>query len=143
MPLKPLGNRLIVKPDSPETASAGGIIFPQTYGTPPPMTGTVICVADGPASAHRVRQATIDRCRAIIAAAVDICEDDARAALDERLRTYADEQAKYPEVAEGDYVCFANTAGHTLQIDGDDMIVIDAQDVEAVWQPEQEKESVA
>ena len=37
--LKPLGTRLIVKPDPPDTESAGGILFPQTRGVPPRTRG--------------------------------------------------------------------------------------------------------
>lgn len=59
--LKPIGSRLIVKPDAAATESAGGIIFPQTHGSAPAMTGTVVSVGRGPATAHRVRQATLAR----------------------------------------------------------------------------------
>ena len=110
MTLRPLGSRVIVRPDAPETVSAGGIIFPQTHGSAPAMTGTVVRVGTGPASAHRVRQAAIDRCRVLVASAVADCEDDARAALDRRLRAYAEETDPLPAVRDGDY------GGHALTL---------------------------
>ncbi len=134
--LRPLGNRLIVKPDPPDTASAGGIIFPQTHGQPPAMTGTVVSVGRGPASAHRVRQATIAQCAAAVTRALRQHANAARlarAALHDQARS-----ADLSEVQEGDYVCFAFTAGHTMTVDGEAYVVLAEDDVQAVWTAEEQ-----
>lgn len=138
MSLRPLGNRLIIKPDAPEKESAGGIIFPETHGAPPAMTGTVVGVGRGPASAHRVRQATLSSVLRVI---TEVAEQTSttvfRAALEDRIAQMAIADVNLSEVVEGDYVCFAYTAGHNLQVDTDPYVVINEQDVQAVWTPAQ------
>jgi len=48
------------------------------------------------------------------------------------------EDVSFGEVKEGDYVCFAFTSGANMQIDGQSYIVIQEDDIEAVWSSEQE-----
>ena len=135
--LKPLGNKIIVQPTAPDTESAGGIIFPQTYGTAPPMTGTVVAVGDGPASARRVRASVLSACGRLITEAVDLIEDDARAGLAQRIHDLA--AGDYGEVTVGDFVCFSHAAGRAMTVDGQDYIVLAEDDVEAVWTPDAEE----
>jgi chaperonin GroES len=47
MKLKPLGDRLIVKPTEEEEKTASGIVLPDT-AKEKPQKGTVIAVGDGP-----------------------------------------------------------------------------------------------
>ncbi len=132
--LRPLGNRLIVRPDAAETESAGGIIFPETHGKPPAMTGTVISVGRGPATAHRVRQATIAHCMRLIGEVAERVPTAAlRVELEDELARYAVEDVNLSEVTEGAYVCFAYTSGHNLSVDREPYIVIEEDDVQAVW----------
>lgn len=136
--LRPLQNRLIIKPDAPAIESAGGILFPQTHGKPPAMTGTVISVGKGPATAHRVRQATIAHCIQLLnQVAEQVPAATLRSELEDELARYAVEDVTFSEVSSGDYVCFAYTAGHNMQVDGESFIVIEEGDVQAVWQKEQ------
>lgn len=126
--LRPLGSRLLIKPDPPATM-IGGILIPQTADKPPAMTGTVIAVGRGPASAHRVRQATLNDVReALQQAGADVASI---AAVFTELA-----QANVHDVSEGDCVCFAFTAGTNITVDGEALIVIAEDDLEAVWTPD-------
>lgn len=139
--LKPTGTRLIVKPDAPETRS-GSIIFPETYGKPPAMTGTVVSVGRGPASAHRVRQATIAHCIQLLNEVAERVPSAAlRGEIEDELARYAVEDVRLSDVSTGDYICFAFTAGHKLTVDDQPFIVLEEGDVQAVWA--REKEAVA
>lgn len=44
--LRPLGDRVVVRPDAPETATASGILLPST-SKERPQRGTVIAVGNG------------------------------------------------------------------------------------------------
>lgn len=135
--LRPLQNRLIIKPDPPETESAGGILIPQTAGKPPAMSGTVISVGKGPATAHRIRQATIAHCLHLLEdVAARVPGASLRMELEDEFARYAVEDVTFSEVSSGDYVCFAYTAGQNMTIDGESFIVIEEGDVQAVWQKE-------
>lgn len=135
--LKPLGNRLIVKPDAADTESAGGIVFPETYGKPPAMSGTVISVGRGPSTAHRVRQHTLARVmKAISDCAERVPSAALRITLEDEIARIAVEDVNFSEVSEGQYVAFAYTAGHKMAIDGEEFIVLQEDDVQAVWTEE-------
>jgi co-chaperonin GroES (HSP10) len=125
--LKPLGSRLLVKPDPPAT-EIGGILVPPSSDKPPAMTGTVIALGRGPASAHRVRQETLGEVREAFEAIGFTSLAEAA------LRRLA--QIDLHDVAEGDCVCFAFTSGTNLTIDGETFILIAEDDLEAVWTPD-------
>ena len=132
--LTPTGSRIIVKPEAADTQSAGGILFPETYGKPPAMTGTVIGVGRGPASAHRVRQATIAHCVQLLNDAAERVPAAAlRMEVEDDFARYAVEDVRLSEVHPGDYVCFAFTAGHNMVVDGQSYIVLEEDEVRAVW----------
>lgn len=138
--LRPLGNRLIIRPEPADTESAGGIILPETFGKPPAMSGTVVSVGHGPATAHRVRQATIARCVQILNEVADQVPSSAlRMEAEDAFARYAVEDVTLAEVREGDYVAFAYTAGCKMQVDGDELIVMTEDELQAVWKPEVEE----
>lgn len=137
--LRPLGNRVIVKPDQPDTESDSGIIFPQTYGAPPAMSGTVVSVGRGAASAHRVRQATIARCVQLLNEVADrVPSASLRSELGDELFRYAVEDVRFSELSSGTYVAFSYTDGAKIQIDGEEYIVLDESDIAAAWTDESE-----
>ncbi len=45
--IKPLGDRVVVKPRDVETKTAGGIVIPDTADKDKPMEGTVLSVGTG------------------------------------------------------------------------------------------------
>jgi co-chaperonin GroES (HSP10) len=138
MDLKPLNSRLIVKPEAAATESATGIIFPETYGKPPAMSGTVIAVGRGPATAQRVRGATIAHILGLIEAVANRTPSSCVVAeLTEEIGRYAMESISFSELAEGDYVAFAYTSGSKMKVDGDEYLVLNEDEVEAVWKPQE------
>jgi co-chaperonin GroES (HSP10) len=140
MSLRPLGNRLIVKPEADATISAGGIHIPQTAGKKPAMTGTVISVGRGPSTAHRVRQYTLAQVMDKLAEVAERVPSAAlRTELEDEIARMAHEDVTFSEVKEGDYVCFPFTSGQNLNIDGESFIVMQEDDLEAVWTPEAEE----
>lgn len=138
--LKPLGSKVLVRPTPPDTASAGGIIFPQVHTARSAQSGTVVAVGSGAASAHRLRQATIAHARGCVAQALDLFAPDhadAVSAADAALARYAADAPMLSELRVGDFVAFPFTAGTLLEADGETLIVIDEAAIEAVWQPEE------
>lgn len=137
--LRPLGHRLIIKPEADAAISKGGIHIPQTADKKPTMSGTVISVGRGPATAHRVRQYTLAQ---VIDKLQEVAERVPSAALkrefEDEIARMAVEDVSFSEVKEGDYVCFAFTSGSNMNVDGEPYIVLSEDDVEAVWSGEQE-----
>lgn len=126
--LRPLGSRVIIKPAPSETESAGGIVFPETAGAAPAMSGTVVATGTGTHAARRSRRRAIADCRALVAAHVHT--PTLLAAIDGLSDRACD-------VSEGDIVCFAYTAGVNLTVADDAYILIDEADIQAVLVPEE------
>ena len=138
MSLRPTGSRVIIKPEPAATESAGGIVFPETAGQPPAMSGTVISIARGPASAHRVRQYTLARVMELIEELADNVPASAlRSELQDAIARMAVDDVSFSEISEGDYVAFAYTSGAQLVVDGETYIVLDEQEIQAVWSAEE------
>jgi co-chaperonin GroES (HSP10) len=136
MPLHPLGNRVLVKPDAQPTTSESGLILLEDRHYIA-MSGEVVAIARGPNSAHRLRAATIARCQRILDEVADRVPAGAlHVELHKAFARYAMEQCTLPSVLEGDQVCFPYTAGHDVTIDGERFVLIKEDDLEAVWQPD-------
>lgn len=142
--LRPLGNRVIIRPEPAATQSESGIIFPERYGKPPAMSGTVVSVGRGSATAHRVRQATITRCVEILnEIAAHVPTAALRMEVEAALAQYAVDDVRLAEVQVGDYVAFAFTAGSEMYVDGEPFVVMAEDDVQAVWTADPEEETAA
>ena len=141
MSLKPLGSRVIIKPEPAATETASGIVFPETAGKPPAMSGTVINIGRGPATAHRVRQHTLARVMELITDLADNVPAAAlRSELEDGIARMAVDDVSFSEIHEADYVAYSYTSGTQLVVDGEEYIVLDEADVQAVWN---EQESAA
>lgn len=137
--LIPLGSRVLVRPTPPDTASESGIVFPETHTPRSAVSGTVIRVGHGPASAHTVRAQTIARCRQMLTEAIayeegfratpDPAADTALAAL----TAYAARAASLSELQPGDFVTFPFTAGTVLEVDGEALLILDEAEITARW----------
>ena len=133
--IRPTGHKVLVKPDAAPDTSAGGLVVPESARREPAMSGVVVAVGDGPASAHRVRAATITACVDRIVRLDDsdddgICEGLACAL--ESLRSFAAACTDLSEVHPGDRVCFPYTAGQRLQVDEETYFVMQEDDITAV-----------
>lgn len=128
--MTPLGNKVIVRPTPPKRESAGGIVFAEVHEERSAMSGTVLSVGHGPASAHAVRRATVAACVRKVRQSSSVAESVAA------LEAYAAELPSCSEVKPGDFVTFPFTAGSNLTVDGDTVIVLHEDSLESVWTPD-------
>jgi co-chaperonin GroES (HSP10) len=142
MSLKPLGNRVLVKPDA-QPLEQGSILLLENSRYVP-MSGEVVAIARGPATAQRIRSLTIARCQRILD---DVAERVPAGALHIELHrafaAYAMEQCQLPSVFEGDHVAFPYTAGHDVTVDGETYVLLREDDLSAVWQADRVKVEAA
>ena len=138
--LRTTGSRVLVTPDTAAGETDAGLVIPESARKDPPMSGRVVAVGNGPASAHAVRKATIAKCRALVWAR-DMERPPLQAyreieAIHARMEQYANESEALPSVAVGDRVVFPYTAGTALTVDGEPYIVLNEDQIEAVWTQE-------
>lgn len=93
VPIRPLGDKVLLKRLEAEETTAGGIVLPET-AKEKPKRGTVLSVGDG------------------------------------RLLDTGERQPL--QVNEGDQVLFSNYAGTEVKVDGEDMLIMDENDILAV-----------
>lgn len=125
MALKPLGHRILVKPDTPPEATDSGLVLPQDRHHVP-VSGVVMAVGDGPQRDQRIRLAAIARCMAL---AADCSSPDALAAM----RRYRDEIERFdPPLAVGDRVVYPVDAGLEITEDGHTYILLNQDDVAVI-----------
>ena len=140
--LKPLGHRLLIRPDRPVTQTSGGILIPEQYQETPAMSGIVERIGSGHERDRRVRKAAIARCMSIL----DDAEVEAgteREALviarDEMLR-YLRDSDELDSIADvGQRVIFPMEAGHEIVLDedaGGAVVIVSEESVLAVWDVE-------
>ena len=130
MSLRPLGHRILVKPDSPPEQSESGLVLPQDRDHIP-VSGTVIEVGPGGNQMrYRTRQRAITDCLEVIEsaermwghlAALQIVRENVAALLG----TSEPER----EVHVGDRVAFGFASGVTYTEDGEEYIVLNEDDV--------------
>lgn len=117
MNLKPLGHRIVIRPDKPVTATESGIYIPEIYQDMPAMSGTVERLGTGPERDKRIRARTIARCLTIL----DEAEADHPPVV--ALAVFRDEVGRYlrdatdntDHIAEvGQRVIFPMEAGHEI-----------------------------
>jgi co-chaperonin GroES (HSP10) len=134
--LRPLGHKILVKPDAPPTETESGIIL-MSDRRDPEMGGEVVSVGNGPASAHRIRTFTIARCMKLLDETADRVPAQAlRVQLMDAFARYQMEQVRISEVQEGDQVIFPYTAGQKIQVDDQTYILLAEDDISAVWKTE-------
>jgi co-chaperonin GroES (HSP10) len=138
--LTPLGRRVLVQPDAPETVTEGGLLIPEKAQDRIAMSGTIVAVGplcQGPS--FHVKTQLLTQVEHVIeqvasrAAHTDWTEDllaDLRVALDRYVETAND------GLKVGMCVAFPYTVGMDVTVDGDDFIVLDEQAIVAAWMPE-------
>jgi co-chaperonin GroES (HSP10) len=137
--LRPLGSRILVKPDIAPDQTASGLLIPDSSRKDPEMSGTVVAVGRGPDSATKIRTATIARCMAILDEVAERVPTVAlRHELMDELARYQIAQCDASGVKEGDTVCFPYTAGQKLSVEGESYITLREDECVAVWTAEKE-----
>jgi co-chaperonin GroES (HSP10) len=127
--IRPLGNRVLIKPDPRAIETASGLAIPDAHFEYD-MSGIVVSAGMGPASAHRVREAMIARFHALID---DVCERW-EPMVGKRLHEYlnAPPNADLSEIKAGDHVAFPYTAGTLIDIDGERHLLMTEDQIVAV-----------
>jgi co-chaperonin GroES (HSP10) len=131
--LRPLGSRILVKPDAPVEQTASGFYIPEAYQHMPAMSGVVQALGVGPERDQRIRVAVIARCVSIIDELADTFHqcgefaDSVRAELG-RYRAQTEELGHLCEV--GQRVVFPMEAGHEIILNEatDDAVVVLTED---------------
>lgn len=109
MNLKPLGDRVLIKPELPPTVTESGIHLAEERK--PEQTGTVVAV--GPCTHPRKAEtlAVAARLRAL-----DLSPEVGET-VDEAILLLAELVAREPQVCVGDYVVFSWTAGQEIWVE--------------------------
>ena len=145
MSLRPLGNRIVVLPDSPVTQSESGILIPEMSQDMPSMSGIVQRVGDGPQRDRRIRTAAIARCLSILEDAYNDSSSGVEAfvtARDEMQRYMADIEGIGHIAEVGQRVVFPMEAGHEIVLGEDTesaVIILSEDSVLAVYDTAEEQ----
>ena len=136
--IQPLANRVLVKPDPPPDVTDSGIVIPDNAQASKDfdMSGTVIRVGTGPASAHRVREAMIARFHKIVDDLFGVTEfsDSGPVYVARRFHSALNDMAamNLSEVQVGDHVAFPYTAGTVLVVDGERYLLMNEDQIVAI-----------
>lgn len=131
MSLKPLGNRILVKPDTPETQTDSGLVLPDDRDHVP-VSGIVVAVGDGPARDAKIRAAVISKCIGIVEEIGQLFKGDTSPELDmvTELGRYKNHAETFDsEIHVGDRVVYPVEAGLTLTEGGETFILLNEDDV--------------
>lgn len=130
--IQPLANRVLVKPDPPPDVTASGLVIPDNAVASKDfdMSGTVVRIGHGPASAHRVREATITRCQqALNRLALDL---GTAAAIHQTLDEMRGQVISLSELRVGDHVAFPYTVGTVIEVDGERYLLMNEDQIVAI-----------
>jgi len=118
--LKPLGDRILIKPEIPPNVTESGLILQEERK--PEQTGTVIAV--GPCSHPRKAEAE-ELAGWFDKFTIDPGQPKTRARHEQTKELLRDLVRKEPEVKVGDYVVFSWTAGQEIWVeDGQDRLLL-------------------
>lgn len=134
--LRPLGNRILIEPDPPDTETASGLLLPDDRDHVP-VSGTVIAVGLGPKRDQKIRLACISRCMAIVEelASMAICDPQDYIA---ELGRYRDTIERFePSIHVGDRVVYPLEAGLTVTEDNRTLITMNEDEVAILVAEEQ------
>lgn len=135
--LKPLGHRILVKPDGQDEQTASGLVLPGDRDYVP-TSGTVVAVGDGPERDARIRSKTISRCVGVVAeltegASVSVEVDKLVYDILAELGRYKNQVERFEAgLRVGDRVVYAAESGLKLTEDGQDYILLNEDDAVAV-----------
>lgn len=118
--LKPLGHRVLIRPDEQPTESQSGIILPDEHDHVS-MSGTVVAVGKGSKVLSDVRERTARNC---LAMAADMASRRALQAYIERMVS-----EHMPTVCVGDRVTYSAESGLTFTEDGQTYLVMNEDDI--------------
>jgi co-chaperonin GroES (HSP10) len=118
--LKPLGHRVLIRPDEQPTESQSGIILPDEHDHVS-MSGTVVAVGKGSKRLFEVRHRTASNC--LTMATDSVSRKAIQAYIDRLVHEYM------PTVCVGDRVAYSVEAGLTFTEDGQTYLVMNEDDL--------------
>lgn len=133
MSVRPLGHRVLVKPDEQPSESAGGLILPQDHDHVP-MSGTVVALGPGGSQVrYRARQAAIKDCCEVLESAIRMFGSTSAllVARDEVAGLLGTTDVER-EIRIGDRVAYAAESGLLFTQDGEQFIILNEDDVVVV-----------
>lgn len=141
--IRPLGHKVLVKPDKPVTQSDGGILIPDAYRDTPAMSGVVTRIGEGYQRDRRIRSVTIARALGLM----DEAREEAATGM-EAIAVWQDKMQRWLREAEacesvcevGQRVIFPMEAGHEIVLgeDADEAVVLVSEDsILAVYDAEE------
>ncbi len=128
MSLKPLGHRVLIRPDEQPEQSDSGLILPQDRDHVS-YSGTVVAVGNGPARDARVREATIKMCVSIVEKVIPDGSSHLRGPVIRTIGALAGKTVTEPNLHVGDRVAFSAESGLTFTEDGVEYLVMNEDDV--------------
>jgi co-chaperonin GroES (HSP10) len=129
--LKPLGHRLLIRPDAQPDETESGLLLPQTHDHVP-VSGTVTAVGNGPARDVTIRSRVIARCLSIVDELAEMGVKDPQDYRRELERYKADVERFESPIRVGDRVVYPVESGLTLTEDGTTYIVMHEDEVAIV-----------
>lgn len=127
--LRPIGHRILVKPDEPEETSAGGLILPQQRDH---VATSGIVVAVGPGGSlvrYRARQRAIRDCVRALHESDVLFGEALWGLVREELAQLLGTSDPEHELQVGDRVAFAPDVGLIFVEDGEEYITLNEDDV--------------
>lgn len=124
MALKPLGFRVLIKPDEPPTESQGGLVLPDDHDHVA-MSGTIVAVGKGSKLLWEARQNALKQAWAEVAQTPSGATDEALKAVYKLIGRVE----PMPTLAVGDRVAFSAESGAIFTEDGQQYIVMNEDDV--------------
>lgn len=131
----PLANRVLITPDPPPQTTESGLHIPDnaTREKDFEMSGTVVRVGTGPASAQRVRERMIASFALLVdKVAAETPSTGVCAVLQRELGKMAVSSVSLAEIQPGDRVAFPYTAGTVLEADGVRHLLMNEDQVVAI-----------
>ena len=138
MELRPLGDRILIRPDAPPPVS-DIIHMPDIADRNVEMSGEVIALGDGPQRDARLKREILVDVREMLQECFETFrqQDSAlKAMVDDELGRYAAIRPTEYEVKVGDRVVFPWSAGVKVQWDGEDLILLTEADPVAILEEE-------
>ena len=137
--LRPIRNRVLVRPDSVETETESGLIIPDTAKDTLVMSGEVVALGPechGPS--YRLRAAVLSDVEHVIErvagrSASATWTEELLAELRALLAGYYDDSQ---DVAVGAHVCFPYTVGTAIHAE-ESFLLVKETDLSAIWQPDE------
>jgi len=131
--IRPLAGRVLIQPDVQAKETASGLAIPDSHFEYE-MSGRVVMIGSGPASAHKVRRESLQMVVQLLDRMASPCAElkAVRASVLGILARYEN----MSEVKVGDHVAFPYTAGTVMDVDGARYLLMNEDQIVAVLEAE-------